>query len=103
MKDDGEYARDKGDWVHRLAALAVVLCWVAAAWWWGGWTLAVRAGISLMLLGVMVWFPEVLCSLDVDKSGTKGYNGPCHPRVIRWVGWFFLLAGPVLFALFGRI
>ena len=104
MKEDGEYARDQGNWWHRVASLVVVLCWVAAAWCWGGWTFAMRAGISLMVPGAMVWFPEVLGSLDNDvvAQARARYIGPCHPKVIRWVGWFFLLAGPGVFTLFVR-
>jgi len=102
MKDDGEYAREKSEWGHRLASLVVFGCWVVAAAMWRDWNFGIRAGIFLMVPMGCIWFPQVLSSLDMNRTGDKGYIGPCHPTVLRWVGWLFLVAAPGVFTLFVR-
>jgi hypothetical protein len=89
--------------ISRVASLivaAVYLCFAifGGGSWYGAGASLLRVSIILVWPLAFIWFPEQIGSVTGYMGG--GYvDAETPPFLIAFMGWFFLLGLPVIFAL----
>jgi hypothetical protein len=99
MMDGGKYAPEITPSGEKIVASVIVAGWLVLAWHHDGFTLASDAFQTLFIPLAMIWIPEQLARfVTVRPDDDPTPPSPRATKVVRFVGWFVILAVPAWWA-----